>query len=305
VRRALVVGSIAFLGLAGGARPATAQAWVSSAGQGSVTFVTQMIDHVGRLVDDGTRIACCGTTNVALDVEVDYSLTDRWSISAGLPYIFAKYRGEAPDTVAAFLPYLAVDACHCVHSTFQDVGFTAHYNLVNVHRAFMLTPSVSLGVPSHAYDHVGEAVVGFGLKELGIGADVGQRLDAILPGLSVEGRYTYTLVPRVLDIPHNRSNAVVQGGFAFTRHLSGHAILSWQRTHGGLRFPADVQPFPERYSEFHRLLQDNYLQAGGAASYSWHQWDVSASFLRAVRGTNSHDVHVYSVNLGWSFEAGR
>ena len=76
----------------------------------------------------------------------------------------------------------------------------------------------------------------------------------------------------MLDIPHNRSNAVVGGDFAVTRHLSGRGILSWQRTHGGLRFPVDVEPFPERYSEFHRLLQDNYLQVGGGASYSWHQW---------------------------------
>ena len=300
----LVVSSIAFLALAAGARPAAAQAWVPPAGQGSVTFVTQMIDHVGRLEDDGTRISCCGTTNVGLDVEIDYALTDRWSISAGFPYICAKYRGEAPDHAAAFLPYLAVDSCHCVHSTFQDVGFTTRYNLINLHRAFVLTPSVSIGVPSHAYDHVGEAVVGFGLKELGIGADVGQRLDAILPGLSVEGRYTYSIVPRLLNIPHNRSNAVVGGAFAVTRHLSGRGILSWQRTHGGLRFPADVEPFPERYPEFHRLLQDNYLQVGGGASYSWHQWEGAESFLRAARGTNSHDVHVYTINAGWSFQVG-
>ena len=304
MRRALGLALIAFFALTAGTPPAAAQAWVPPAGQGSITFVTQMIDHVGRLMDDGTRVACCGTTNVGVDVEIDYALTDRWSISAGLPYIFAKYRGDAPDHAAAFLPYLAVDSCHCVHSAFQDVGFTAHYNLINVHRAFMLTPSASIGVPSHNYDHVGEAVVGFGLKELGIAADVGQRLDAILPGLSVEGRYTYTIVPHVLDIPHNRSNGLLEGAFAVTRHLSGRGILSWQKTHGGLHFPADVQPFPERYPEFHRLLQDNYLQVGGGASYSWHQWDVSASFLRVVRGTNSHDVHVYTVNLGKSFQAG-
>jgi hypothetical protein len=304
VRRALVVSSIAFFALAAGAPPAAAQAWVSPSGEGSVTFVTQMINHVGRLSDDGTRVGCCGTTNIGLDVEIDYAFTDRWSISADLPYIFAKYRGEAPVGPAAFLPYVAVDSCHCVHSAFQDVGLTARFNLINLHRAFMLTPSISLGVPSHSYDHVGEAVVGFGLKELGMGADVGQRLDAILPGLSVEGRYNYTVVPRVLNIPHNRSNALVQGGFAFTRHLSAHAILSWQRTHGGLHFPADVEPFPERYPEFHRLLQDNYLQVGAGASYSRHQWDVSASFLRVASGTNSHDVHVITVNVGWLFEAG-
>jgi hypothetical protein len=291
--------------MSAGTRPAAAQAWVPPAGQASITFVTQTIDHVGRFIDDGTRVACCGTTNVAVAVEIDYAVTDRWSVSASLPYIFAKYRGDAPIGPAAFLPYPAVDSCHCLHSSFQDVGFATRYNVVNVHRAFVLTPSLSVGVPTHAYDYAGEAVVGFGLKELRIGAAAGQRLDAILPGLSVEGWYTYAIVPRVLNIPHDRSNGLLDGAFAFTRHLSGHGIVFWQKTHGGLHFPVDVEPFPDRYTEFHRLLQDNYLQAGGGASYSWRQWEVSGSFLRAVRGTNSHEVNVYTANVSWSFQSSR
>jgi hypothetical protein len=80
--------------------------------------------------------------------------------------------------------------------------------------------------------------------------------------------------------------------------------VSWQRTHGGLRFPAEVQPFPERWTEFHRLLRDNYLQAGAGVGYAWRDWDLSASYLRVVRGTNSHDVHVFTVTLGRQFEIG-
>ena len=303
MRRTLAVSTLALFAISGATRPAAAQAWVPPAGGGSITFVTQTIDHVGRFTDDGTRVACCGTTNVAVAVEVEYAPTDRWSISASLPYIFAKYRGDAPAGPAAFLPYPEVDSCHCVHSSFQDVGFTARYNMVNLHRAFALTPSVSVGVPTHDYDYAGEAVVGFGLKELRIGAAAGQRLDALLPGLSLEGRYTYAIVPRVLNIPHNRSNALIDGAFAFTRHLSGHGIVFWQKTHGGLHFPADVEPFPERYTEFHRLLQDNYVQVGAGASYFWRQWEVSASFLRAVRGTNSHEVNVYTADVSWSFQS--
>ena len=87
----------------------------------------------------------------------------------------------------------------------------------------------------------------------------------------------------------------------FGSRLSAHLILSWQRTHGGLRFPADVEPYPERYEEFHRLLQDNYFQAGAGASYLWRGWDLSAVFLRTVSGTNSHDVHVYAGSASRSF----
>jgi len=82
-------------------------------------------------------------------------------------------------------------------------------------------------------------------------------------------------------------------------------IMSWQRTHGGLRFPFDVQPFPERYTEFHRLLRDNYFQAGLGASYTWRAWELSLSFMKTANGTNTHAVHVYTATAGRSFRLRR
>jgi len=264
-----------------------------------------MIDHVGRLVDDGTRIACCGTTNVALYVEFDYGLTNRLSISAGIPYVFAKYRGEAPAGPAGFLPYPPADACHCVNSSFQDFGFTARYNIFRSRRSSSVTTAVSFGTPSHAYEYAAEAAVGFGLNEFGLGVDAGQRLDRLVPGLSVEGHYLYSLVERSLDIHHNRSNVRIEPSVDFGSRFNAQLILSWQRTHGGLRFPIDVEPYPERYTEFHRLLRDNYFQAGAGVSCRLGEWDLSAAFLRAVSGTNTHDVHVYTVAAGRAFRLRR
>jgi len=109
------------------------------------------------------------------------------------------------------------------------------------------------------------------------------------------------VVERVLGIAHNRSNARVRAGYAFTNGLGGHAILSTQQTHGGLRFPADVVPFPDRYSEFHRVLQDNYVQAGAGLSYAVRDWELSVSMLRTISGANTHDVHVYTLTAGRSF----
>jgi hypothetical protein len=259
-----------------------------------------MIDHIGR-IDGDTRAECCGTTNVAVAVDVDYGLSSRWSVSASLPYVFAKYRGGPPPGPASFLPYPAVDSCHCLHSGFEDLGLGAHYNLLRVQRSFSLMTSMTIGDPTHNYEYAGEAVIGFGLTELGLSADAGERLDFIAPGLSIDGHYGYTIVERVLGISHNRSNARLQPGYAFPGRVGGHMILSWQRTHGGLRFPSDVQDFPERYTEFHRLLQDNYFQAGAGVSYTWRDWDLSLSFLKTVSGTNTHDVHVYTATAGRSF----
>jgi len=293
------------LGLVASARPAAAQAWVPRSGQGSVTLVGQMIDHIGRLLDDGTRIECCGTTNVAVVVGIDYGITERWAISAGLPFVFAKYRGEAPAGGAAFLPYPDADACHCLHAAFQDMQLSTRYNVVRLRRAFWLTPSASYRFPTHPYEYVGEAVVGFGLQELSLGIEAGERLDFVVPGVALEGDYAYTVAERAVGVSHNRSNAHLDGSYTFSNGLAGHLILSGQRTHGGLRFPFDVEPFPERLTEFHRLLRDDYFQLGGGISFPWREWEFEVSALRTVSGTNTHDVHVYTVSAGRSFRLRR
>ena len=279
-------------------RPAIAQSWAPRAGEGDVTFVTQMIDHIGR-IDGDIRFDCCGTTNVGVAVDLDYGLSSRLSVSAAIPYVFAKYWGGPPPP--QFLPYPAVDSCHCVHSGFQDLGLGVHYNLLRTRRSFSLMTSMTIGEPTHNYEYAGEAVIGFGLTELAVNADAGQRLYFMLPGLSIDGHYGYTIVERALDISHNRSNVRFHTGYEFPSRIGAHMILSWQHTHGGLRFPVDVEPYPERYTEFHRLLQDDYFQAGAGASYTWRDWDLSLSFMKTLRGTNTHAVHVYTATAGRSF----
>ena len=302
--------ALAILTIVAGARPSAAQAWAPREREGDVTVVVQTIDHFGRVFKD-VRSECCDTTNVALVVDASYGLTSRWSISAGLPYVFAEYSGEdpLPPGTPPWLTLSPADQCGCLHSSFQDVSVGAHYNLARVRRSFSLMTSVTTGVPSHAYQYVGEAVVGFDLKELGLSVDAGQRLDFLLPGLSIDGRYAYTFVERVLDISHNRSNLGLDAGYTLPKHLAGHVILSWQRTHGGVRvLPDEIQDNPAApalYTEFHRLLRDNYFHAGAGASYGWREWDLSFSFQKTISGDNTHDVHVYTMAASRSFRVRR
>ena len=170
----------------------------------------------------------------------------------------------------------------------------------------MLTPSVSVGVPSHNYEYVGEAVVGRRLNELRVAVDAGQRLDGLLRGLSVQAGYRYSIVEQSLDVPNNRSNGLAQAAVAFPNGFSTRGVVSWQRTHGGLRVPEFIDPnnpqYPELQTEFHRMLRDNYLHVGGGVGYAWDAWDISGSFLLTAKGSNSHDIRVFSVTVGRSFE---
>jgi hypothetical protein len=276
------------------ARSARAQAWVPPAGAGSVTFAFQAIDNTGHRLDDGSLLPEGKSTNVALFIEGEYAFTDRLSVAAGIPYVFSKFRGPA-NPEALLLP---VDSCRCWNSGWQDFGFTARYNLVN--GAFALTPSVSYGVPSHAYDYQGEAVVGLRLQELRVALDAGTRLDAISPRLSMQGRYSFAFVEQILEVPHNRSNAALSGAFQFTRRLSMRGSLLWQHTHGGVRAGPDLPP-PEIIGEHDRLMRDNNWRLGAGMSYSWSRLDVFASYIEYMSGTNTHAGRALTAGISWPF----
>lgn len=288
--------------------PVAAQAWVPPAGSGAVTVAVQRIDQTGHRTTDGTLFENGKSLNASIYVEVDYALTNRLVISGGLPYVFSKYTDPAPPP--PFIPFLPVDQCRCWHSGAQDFNLAARYNLAN--RGFALTPSVSAGVPSHDYAYRGEAVLGRNLKELRLGIDAGQRLDAVTPRLSLEGQYLYAFVERVLDVPNNRSNATIAISYHVQRGLSARGLLSWQRTHGGLRIgspapsnllpPGDVNT-PERLAEHDRLLRDNNLHAGGTLSYQFPQLEVFASYVSFVSGTDTHAGRAITLGVSFPFEA--
>ena len=298
-----------------------AQAWVPPAGFGSVTVASQTINNTGHSDTDGVFLRIGRSVHTRIDLEADYAFTDRLSLSVILPFVFAKYvdplaygpPGVAvSDVPVGTIPFPPWDECRCWQSGWQDFGFTARYNVIN--GAFALTPSVSVGVPSHDYEYRGEAVVGQHLKELRIAVDAGQRLDAISPRLSVQGRYSYAFVERVLDdVPNNRSNATVEGGFLITRRLAAHGLFLWQRVHGGLRFggaelsalpfPGDVNT-PERMFEHDRLLRDNNWRLGAAITYSMPRMDVFASYVEFVHGTDSHAGRAFTVGVSWPFGLG-
>jgi hypothetical protein len=284
---------------------ARAQAWMPPAGVGSVSVSIQQIRNTGHLLTDGSRLDDGKSVDASIYIEAEYALTDRVSLSAGLPFVFAKYIGPGP-TPFNFLP---VDACHCWHGGWQDFAMTARYSVTK--GWFGLAPSVSAGVPSHDYDFRGEASLGRNLKELRVAVDAGQRLDAISPRLSIQERYSYAFVERVLGIANNRSNATLEGTFLLTRRLPLRGLLSWQHTHGGLRFgsppPADVVfpgevNTPDRLLQHDRLLRDNNWRAGAAAAYSFPLVDVFGSYIEYLRGTDSHAGRVVTVGVSWPFE---
>jgi hypothetical protein len=305
---ALVLSFFALVLLCSTAQNAGAQAWVLPKGTGTISVMHQRLDNTAHRRIEGYLDEVGQSINMALYIQGEYAFTDRLSVSAGIPYVFAKSTARNPprDPIIRW-PW---DACHCWQSDWQDFGFTARYNVFN--GVFALTPSVSYGVPSHDYEFRGESVVGRDLKEVQFSVDVGRRLDAISENLSVQGRYSYAVVEEPIDIPDNRSNARWEAAYQVTRKLSTYGFVSWQHTHGGLSFgspqegaafawPGDVNT-PERVAQHDRLMRDNYWHTGGGASYGFQHFDVFGSYTAYVAGTDTHAGRALTAGISFPFE---
>jgi hypothetical protein len=290
---------------------ANAQAWVPLRGQGAVTASFQRINNTGHRLSDGFLAKGGQSVNQSVYIEADYAVTDRLSFTAGLPYVSGKYTDREPPPPP--IPFLPWDQCRCWQSGFQDFGLTARYNVLQASAGtFSMTPSVSLGLPSHSYEYRGESALGRDLREVTIALDVGQRLDALSPNMSVVGRYSYGFVEKVLGIPNNRSNASVEGRYAFLDgRLAARGFGLWQVTHGGLRFgsipPADLEVpgevnTAERLFEHDRLLRDNNFRMGVGISYSFVQADLFASYIVYVSGSDTHSGNALTLGVSWPFE---
>ena len=290
---ALVRALLALGALTLGHAPAHAQAWVPPARIGVVSVVYQAINNTNHRLTDGSLFDGYDSLSRGVLFNVDYAFTDRFSISVGVPYLGSKYTGPEPSLFG-----LAIDDCICWNHGWQDFGFTARYNLRN--DAFALTPSVSMGVPTHNYDYFGEAVLGRNLNEIRLQVDVGQRLDAISDRLSVSGRYSYAIVEEVLDLPNNRSNMAVEADIMATRKLATRVGLSWQRSHGGLRSTEVITE--EQYAQYDRLIKDNNFHITGGLSYSLPKVDVFASYVHYAAGTDTHVGHAITAGLSFPFE---
>jgi len=294
---------------------ALAQASVEPRGFGSVSLSFLAINHSGPILTNGTLDSVYPGTSVNRDIdfEVNYGVTDRLTLSAGIPFVSSKYTDPGGPPPGSKLN--SVDECRCWNSGFQDFRFKARYNVTgHPHSALLITPSVFVGVPSHAYEYQGEAVFGRRLKELQLGIDVRRRIDAISQNFYIQGNYTYAFVERVLDIPNNRSNSKLGGVFLLTERLSLEGRLTWQHSHGGLRAGSPTSatlPSPgdfttqETRDQLDRLLRDNYLRTGIGVNYSLQRMNLFADFSGFIAGSDTHRIRALALGVNIPFQLRR
>ena len=294
--------------LAVNAAPARAQAWLPAKGEGSVSLLYQDVfvrDHYsGTTPVDGGQI-----WSKTMLVDVTYGVTDNLAITFGVPWVAGRYSGERQHPLAdlsgpepTFYGVQPLDD-GTYHQTFADVRFDVRYNLTK--KGMVLTPFIGTTMPSHDYTSFAHAAPGQKLKVLQIGATGARLLDAIVPGLFVQGTYAYGFTENVLDISHNRSDVSLELGYFATPKLRLLALSNGRVTHGGIDMPlAPRASLPaSQFLNHDRIQREEFLNLGGGASFALSNTiDIFGSLIHTVAGRNGHPIQRgVSLGLSWSF----
>jgi len=299
-RRAVLAVLVA-LAMAVSPSSARAQAFLPPQGEGSVSLLfSDLFAKYHYLPTTPQDVGHIRTETFLLDVT--YGLTDKVAISAAIPWVASRYNGAFPHPLLDLTGVTPLDD-GTYHQTFQDFRFGVRYNITR--RNLVLTPFVGTIVPSHDYTYFAHSAPGRDLNELQLGVSVAKMLDSVLPGLFVQGSYSYGVTAKILDIPHNRSNMSLEVGHFVTSRLRLLGLGTGQLTHGGVDAPAptDRVLFPQH----DRITRDEFINVGGGAGFSLSEKvDLFGSIIHTVDARNIHAIHRgISFGVSWTFSMRR
>ncbi|MDH3640822.1 MAG: transporter [Gammaproteobacteria bacterium] len=244
-----------------------------------------------------------GTTDThTFSVEVDYKLTDRVSVSVGVPLVTKRYRGGGPHVPSSIIPpqddQFIDDGDY--HTEVQDISFGVRYLLTT--SPLTIEPFLFYGVPSHDYPHFAHAAVGQNLWRVEAGASF-----TYLPPLSdfyfrLAPSYTFMEETFGVSIDHWRVHGEV--GYLLKPGVSAR-VFALVKEGDGLDFPEDFPP--PRNTEFwfqhDRMVRHNYVNMGAGVDWQFSERTaLSFSALTMVEAEQVHKMdYAFTVGLSRSF----
>jgi hypothetical protein len=281
-------------------RPAVAQAWLPPRGEASFSTGVQYLQARYHLVSGGERDDRGRMQWYYAVSDLTYGVSDRFALSAGIPYVFSRYTGSFPHLVGG----RAVIDDGAWHRTFQDLSLEARFQAGTGPLA--VTPFLAAGLPAGDYEALGHAAAGRHLREYTAGVNLGRRLDPLFPDGYVHSRLSFTMPERVRGVWHNRNNAEIELGYLVRGRAGLRMLGSWQWTHGGYRIPIDAPPTSPNFAFHDQLAKDSHFIVGAGVSFAvTGSVDVSATGVRMMSGENTNLSRGVNVGASWSFSPTR
>ncbi len=269
------------------------------AGHGNVAVTYQYISVDGFEASTGT--IPIGTVDThSLFFEIDYHLTDRWTIGAGVPYIRKRYEGDFPhDPLKLDPPRPWVENVDQGdwNSGFQDIHIGLKYLALD--GPLVIEPFAFYGTPTNSYPFFGHAAVGQQLWKFDLGASF-----AYFPGLSnayYRADIAYVFVEETLDTSINHWKIFGEMGYQFNARLTGRFFFLF-KDGKGLDFPDDFPPprTNELWYQHDRLIKHNYLNVGIGLDWNFDSgYRISASFMKQPWQEQVHKME-YAFSIGIS-----
>ncbi|MDX1482555.1 MAG: hypothetical protein R3315_12805 [Woeseiaceae bacterium] len=224
-----------------------------------------------------------------LNFEIDYHITDRWTLVAGIPFVRERYEGDRPHDPLALDPprpdVKNVDTGDW-NQGFQDFHLGARY----LARSGFLSiePYVYLGIPSHDYEHFGHAAIGQNLWKV----DVGSTFLYVPPISDAYYRLDlgYVFVEETLGTNIDHWLIRAEAGYAFSEKINGRVFSIFKNGNGLTSGPAD---FPSRTSprwfQHDRMLKHNFTTAGVGLDFALsRRHQLSTAVLTMVQQEQVH-----------------
>ena len=279
--RRLVLGLLLGLGLPAAV---SAQAWLPTKGEGAIGLTFGDYGFDGHFDSKGERVPYGGTNGLSLAGDFTYGVTDRFAVTASLPYVATKFTGTFPPGVLLG-PH---DRDRKYHGDLQDFRAELRYGVLSGDLG--LTPFVGFNLPSHEYEVIGEAVAGKHTKELYLGVAAGRSLEPLADRAYVQARYFFTFVENVVPEvgPLNRSNIDLELGYAATRRLTARVFSALQIGHGGVALE-DMYSHPDLFRVHDRAIRTDYFNLGvGLTVQATSRIELFGAFMKTISGKNAH-----------------
>lgn len=276
----------------------------SRAGRGEFSTTFQYIRVDGFEGSSGSLPLGQVHTQV-IGLHLDYHLTERLTIAAGLPYVRERYVGPFDHNPLALDPPRPdepnVDLGDW-NSDFQDFHIGLRYRLMD--SPLIIEPFIFAGIPSTSYPFFGHAAIGRNRNQLEVGSAFVFRplFSDAWYGLELG----YVFVEKTMGVSINHVNVNAEAGYFFSPRLAGRVFVM-HREGDGLRFPTDFPPPAQRTDEMwfqhDRLVKHNFTNAGAGLNWRFNErYALSTSAFTMLRANQVHDVeYAIDATLTWSF----
>ena len=270
-------------------------------GHGSVTIGYQATLTDGSLDYRGAHEHGASVRGRRADLDLEYYVADRWSISAGIAFVSKRFSGDYPLCPTAMpaacqdQPLLSPPHPESqflddggIHSTWQDwnLGAAYHADFGN----YYVTPSITAYIPSHDYTFFGWAAAGRGLQQLELAISVAHQFD--FSNIYYRVGYGYVFVEKTLGININNNRFDLELGYFISPQLTVH-VSSLGKFGGGLQ-TNELMPLvgggTNAYWYYHTQIDsDEYASIGAGIDYHFmKKYTLSSSLQKMVWGRTAY-----------------